>query len=124
MKNKQLITLFCLTLLTPVWAKNTETTPVKTAEVTPEQSLQKKLDVLEKFSARFEQVVYDKKGNVLQRAEGVPFIERPNHFFWETKSPDKNTIISDGKSVCLKIQVCSIHKKWTCNQLLSIRHFC
>lgn len=107
MKNKQVFTLFGLILIVPVWATQTVQTPVpppvaNTTVVNPASQLQQKLDALEKFSARFEQIVYDKTGNVLQRAKGLLFIERPNHFFWETQSPDKNTIISDGQSVWLE----------------------
>lgn len=61
--------------------------------------LREKLAAVNLFSAKFEQTVYDIEGKRLQQASGDMVVARPDRFRWETKQPDENLIVSDGKDV-------------------------
>lgn len=64
-------------------------------------ALKKKLATLSQFSAHFDQEVFDAQGKPLQKGSGEMVLQRPEHFRWETKTPDESLIVSDGKAVWL-----------------------
>lgn len=64
-------------------------------------ALKNKLASLKQFSAHFEQEVFDAQGKPLQKGAGDMTLQRPEHFRWETKTPDESLIVSDGKAVWL-----------------------
>jgi outer membrane lipoprotein carrier protein len=61
--------------------------------------LKAKLASVKLFSAHFQQTVLDIEGKKLQDSSGEMLVSRPDRFRWETKTPDENLIVSDGKDV-------------------------
>lgn len=61
--------------------------------------LQKRLNAVTQYSSDFEQVVRSSKGKEIQRGSGKFYVQRPNLFRMETKSPQENIIVSDGKTL-------------------------
>ena len=51
------------------------------------------------YSAKFEQIVKDDNGKVIQKSSGTLWIERPNKFRWDYDKPYEQKIIGDGKRV-------------------------
>ena len=51
---------------------------------------------LKTYQANFTQLTYDSKGNVIQRSHGYMMIKRPGGFRWESDSPTKQMLITDG----------------------------
>lgn len=61
--------------------------------------LQKRLELVNQYSADFEQTVRSSKGKEIQKGKGTFQVKRPNLFRMDTKSPQENTIVSDGKTL-------------------------
>jgi outer membrane lipoprotein carrier protein len=61
--------------------------------------LQTFLDKLDTFSAGFQQVVFDAKGNVEEKSVGVMYLKRPGEFHWSYWEPYSEEIISDGRTI-------------------------
>lgn len=61
--------------------------------------LQNRLSKAAAYSADFEQTVRSAKGKEIQKGQGKFFVKRPNLFRMETKSPQENLIVSDGKTL-------------------------
>ncbi|PSJ46168.1 outer membrane lipoprotein carrier protein LolA [Zobellella endophytica] len=61
--------------------------------------LQQKLAAFERFSADFNQQVFDEQGEPMQRADGTMQLARPDRFRWHTVSPDESLIVSNGTDV-------------------------
>lgn len=61
--------------------------------------LQSFLDKLDTFSAGFQQVVMDEKGQVQEKSVGVLYLSRPGKFHWSYWEPYSQEIISDGKII-------------------------
>lgn len=61
--------------------------------------LQKRLAKASEYTADFEQTVRSSKGNEVQKGQGKFYVKRPNLFRMETKSPQENLIVSDGKTL-------------------------
>lgn len=64
-----------------------------------ETELQMRLGKVEQLSANFEQTVSTVDGKNVQQGSGKLQIKRPNLFRLESKTPQENTIISDGKTL-------------------------
>ncbi len=63
------------------------------------QELQNRLDKVSQYTADFSQTVRSSKGKEVQSGSGKLQIKRPNLFRMDTKSPNENLIVSDGKDV-------------------------
>lgn len=61
--------------------------------------LQKRLDLVSQYSADFDQTVRSSKGKEIQKGKGKFQVKRPNLFRMDTKSPQENLIVSDGKTL-------------------------
>ena len=61
--------------------------------------LQKRLDLATQYSADFDQTVRSSKGKEIQKGQGKFQVKRPNLFRMDTKSPQENLIVSDGKTL-------------------------
>lgn len=61
--------------------------------------LQKRLDLVSQYSADFDQTVRSSKGKEIQKGQGKFQVKRPNLFRMDTKSPQENLIVSDGKTL-------------------------
>lgn len=61
--------------------------------------LQKRLELVSQYSADFVQTVRSSKGKEIQKGKGKFQVKRPNLFRMETKSPQENIIVSDGKTL-------------------------
>lgn len=85
---KSLLSLGLLSMATSVFAD-----PQSVAE------LQKRLELVSQYRADFDQTVRSSKGKEIQKSKGVFQVKRPNLFKMETKSPQENLIISDGKTL-------------------------
>ena len=62
-------------------------------------ALRQQLAKISQFSAHFEQTVLDAQGKILQKSSGEMLVARPDRFRWDTRQPDENLIVSDGKDV-------------------------
>ena len=62
-------------------------------------ALRQQLAKISQFSAHFEQTVLDAQGKILQKSSGEMQVARPDRFRWDTRQPDENLIVSDGKDV-------------------------
>ena len=60
--------------------------------------LQQQLKTLRTMRANFTQVVSSKK-RVIQRARGRMALKRPGKFRWDTRSPNSQLIVADGKNL-------------------------
>ncbi|MBX2886423.1 MAG: outer membrane lipoprotein chaperone LolA [Granulosicoccus sp.] len=58
-------------------------------------------DNLESFSANFEQTLYNADSDPLKSSTGSIILKRPGRFVWDYKTPDLQTIVSDGEKVWL-----------------------
>ncbi|PSW03667.1 outer membrane lipoprotein chaperone LolA [Photobacterium lipolyticum] len=65
----------------------------------PQQELSERLNLVNAFSAQFDQQVLSPEGDVLVEGQGDVAIKRPNLFRWNTVIPDENILISDGKTL-------------------------
>ena len=61
--------------------------------------LRAKLSKFKQFSAKFQQDVFDAKGQKIQSSQGEMQVEQPNKFRWQTYEPDDSLIVSDGQAV-------------------------
>ncbi|MGR2766929.1 outer membrane lipoprotein chaperone LolA [Photobacterium ganghwense] len=69
------------------------------AWATPQQELTTRLAKVNAFTANFKQTVISPDGDVLVEGKGDVAIKRPNLFRWNTKTPDENILISDGRTL-------------------------
>ncbi|MBF9000819.1 outer membrane lipoprotein chaperone LolA [Vibrio nitrifigilis] len=65
----------------------------------PKDVLSDRLALTDGFSAKFQQKVISPDGEVVVDGNGYVNISRPNLFRWETKTPDENLLVSDGKTL-------------------------
>ncbi|MEG9489716.1 outer membrane lipoprotein chaperone LolA [Mannheimia indoligenes] len=61
--------------------------------------LQRRLEQVSQYSADFDQTVRSSKGKEIQKGQGKFQVKRPNLFRMDTKSPQENLIVSDGKDL-------------------------
>ncbi|MGX2947234.1 outer membrane lipoprotein chaperone LolA [Frederiksenia canicola] len=61
--------------------------------------LQRRLDLVDKYNADFDQTVRSSKGKEIQKGKGKFRVKRPNLFHLETLRPQENTIVSDGETL-------------------------
>lgn len=61
--------------------------------------LQRRLEQVSQYSADFEQTVRSSKGKEIQKGSGKFQVKRPNLFRMDTRSPQENLIVSDGKDL-------------------------
>ena len=54
---------------------------------------------LDSFQAHFSQVVEDSNGQQLQDSAGEVWMQRPGRFRWDYRTPYKQLIVADGKSI-------------------------
>lgn len=54
------------------------------------------LSSMKTLNAKFQQTVMDESGNILQESEGTLAVERPNKIRWESTSPFRYLLVSDG----------------------------
>ncbi|CAL1329195.1 outer membrane lipoprotein chaperone LolA [Candidatus Providencia siddallii] len=58
--------------------------------------LQKRLNIINNFSASFSQDIINKEGKIIQKSSGYLWLKRPNLFRLKTTFPDVSDIVSDG----------------------------
>lgn len=61
--------------------------------------LDRYLQGLETWRARFEQVFSDERGTVRERSFGTFYLHRPGRFRWEYERPHRQSIVADGKRI-------------------------
>ncbi len=54
---------------------------------------------LESFDARFDQIVTDENGNLIEASSGSVALTKPNLFRWHYEAPFEQTIVADGRQV-------------------------
>jgi outer membrane lipoprotein carrier protein len=69
------------------------------ADAAATQDLNRFFSHVQRYSARFEQVVLDEALNPIQESSGNLWIERPGKFRWQYTVPYAQQIIGDGKQV-------------------------
>lgn len=67
------------------------------AEPTALRSLERFFEEVDSYTARFEQVVLDERGEPIQDSQGRLWIERPNRFRWNYETPYEQQIVADGE---------------------------
>jgi len=67
--------------------------------LTPTQKLDKTLSWWKTLSADFTQIIVDTNDRVIHKYKGHVYLEKPNHFRWLIKTPEPQTIVSDGKNL-------------------------
>lgn len=70
-----------------------------TALADARSDLQQRLGKVKYFQADFTQSVVTAEGVKAQESRGQLWIQRPNLFRWETRSPDESVLISDGTTL-------------------------
>ena len=63
---------------------------------TSSQQLQARLNNLITMQAKFQQIVRDEKGNIIDKSSGKMAVSRPGKFSWETIKPLYQLIVADG----------------------------
>ena len=66
---------------------------------TPVEELSTLLKPVQTFTASFEQTLVSASGQTLQQVSGELKAKRPGLFFWHTKPPLEQTIVTDGEKV-------------------------
>lgn len=66
---------------------------------TPQEELSRRFSKLDTFTATFDQTVTSPEQEVIIEGKGKLAVKRPNLFRWETRAPDENVLISDGKTL-------------------------
>lgn len=61
--------------------------------------LQARLAPMSELSGRFEQSIYDDRGELLQRSAGNFALKRPNRLRWHTLEPYEHLVITDGQEL-------------------------
>jgi outer membrane lipoprotein carrier protein len=59
------------------------------------------LQGLEGLQARFDQVLTDRSGEIIDKANGTLAIRRPNRFRWDYDAPYEQVIVADGERIWL-----------------------
>lgn len=93
-----------------------ESTPVEPASISPQvqpqsaeepldsqaaTSLQSLLAELHSLSGKFNQSLKDEQGELLQESSGQFSIKRPGKFYWHTRAPYEQVLVSDQKTLWL-----------------------
>ncbi|AWL12008.1 Outer-membrane lipoprotein carrier protein [Saliniradius amylolyticus] len=63
------------------------------------EALEQKLDALNTYQAEFKQTVTDAENTVIQQAEGLLQLQKPNQLRWELYAPNDTIVIADGDTV-------------------------
>ncbi|MFL1453673.1 outer membrane lipoprotein chaperone LolA [Marinobacter sp. GN3S48] len=95
---KQFARLFWMSLLMAVLMPSLTVQ----AEETSKQAAADLADTLksyESYQARFIQIVVNENGNRVQESRGSLKAKRPGLFYWETREPHSQFIVSDGSTV-------------------------
>ena len=69
------------------------------APVSDSAALRELLAPMEEYAAQFEQVVFDGRGQPLQKATGTMRLQRPGRFRWEVMEPYSQLVVTDGTTV-------------------------
>ncbi|RLA06299.1 MAG: outer membrane lipoprotein carrier protein LolA [Gammaproteobacteria bacterium] len=72
-----------------------------TAQADKANKLDKIIQSIDTLQGNFSQTLHNDKGEVLQKSTGNYFIKKPNKFYWDYKTPHKQLVISNGKSLWL-----------------------
>jgi outer membrane lipoprotein carrier protein len=67
--------------------------------VTPPQQLAGLLNQYQSLSANFIQTIYDANGTLQQQSTGNMKLLRPDYFWWNTTSPNRQLIATNGKKL-------------------------
>jgi outer membrane lipoprotein carrier protein len=71
------------------------------AQAAGANKLDKIIQSINTLQGNFSQTLHNDKGEVLQKSTGNYFIKKPNKFYWDYKTPYKQLVISNGKSLWL-----------------------
>ena len=66
---------------------------------TPRERLNHFFTTVNSLEGDFKQVVYNKKGKMIQTSEGQLYLNRPGKFRWVYQTPDPQVIVADGKNI-------------------------
>lgn len=93
--------IFCICLLAAlnVHAQATDSKPVADSESAAQ--LQQRLGAMMTLQGNFIQTLYDDDGTLLEESQGVFVLKRPGKFYWETKQPYPQLLISDQHTIWL-----------------------
>jgi outer membrane lipoprotein carrier protein len=69
--------------------------------VAKETKLDKIIKSINTLQGTFQQTLHNKKGAILQKSTGQYFVKKPNKFYWDYQTPQKQLVISNGKILWL-----------------------
>lgn len=75
--------------------------PVFSEQRSAAEQLSAHLQPMESLEARFEQIIRDTDGTILQSASGLLAVKRPRHFYWRTEQPYEHLVVTEGKTLWL-----------------------
>ncbi len=61
--------------------------------------LEQYLDEVPRWQARFEQILRDANGRLVETSRGMVYIQRPNRFRWDYEAPFPQQIVADGDTL-------------------------
>ncbi len=74
------------------------------------------LNSLKSSKADFTQMIMNGRGQILQQTSGTMTLQRPGHFRWEVRSPNRQLLIADGQHIWfydIDLQQVTIQKQQT-----------
>lgn len=90
--NKSLLLLLALILNAPVWGGQNPSTAAAA-------ELEQQLGNITTYSAKFEQLVVDESGNLLDESAGEFELRRPDRFRWQVREPYSQLLLADGEAL-------------------------
>lgn len=75
-----------------------------TAQAEEDQSLaqlQQRLEGMNTLKGTFAQTLFDADGTLLERSDGDFALQRPGKFYWHTRKPFEQLLVSDGETIWL-----------------------
>jgi outer membrane lipoprotein carrier protein len=65
--------------------------------------VEKRFSEINGFKAKFKQIFHNASMGTVEESEGVVAMKKPLKMRWEYKTPSEQTVLSDGKAVCIYV---------------------
>jgi outer membrane lipoprotein carrier protein len=62
-------------------------------------SLEQFLESTQTMRAEFQQLLWNSEGQLVEKAEGIVFLKRPNRFIWSYELPFEQQVVADGENL-------------------------
>lgn len=84
--------LLCVCLMMAPWVWSNDAASTQAA-----RTLKQRLDSVRTLTARFTEVVFDERGNEIERRQGEMMIKKPGKFRWVVRAPYTQYVVADGQ---------------------------